>query len=104
MPRRVASAMAARLASGSCQRLSSSVPSMSSAMSRTAIPELYRESGNGLVRVVVNRPTPWFLINVAAKALKRNGGDKGRRQVPDQIRPGGVGQRIAIGGEKKRQT
>src|SRR5882762_6597132 len=42
MPRRVASAIAARFASGRVQRLSSSVPSMSSAMSFTAIPQLYR--------------------------------------------------------------
>ena len=37
MPRRTASAIAARLAAGSCQRLSSSVPSMSKAIKRTAI-------------------------------------------------------------------
>src|SRR5271165_4516917 len=33
--------MARRLASGSCQRLSSSVPSISRAISRTAIPSFY---------------------------------------------------------------
>src|SRR5712692_44502 len=50
MPRRVASAMAARLAAGSCQRLSSSVPSMSNAINRTAIPQLYRELGGALAQ------------------------------------------------------
>src|ERR1700730_11024989 len=42
MPRRVPSAMPARFASGRVQRLSSRVPSISSAISFTAISQLYR--------------------------------------------------------------
>src|SRR5689334_22820647 len=43
MPRRVASSTAERLPSGNCQRLSSSVPSMSRAIRRMGIVQLYPE-------------------------------------------------------------
>ena len=69
MPRRVAAAMAARLASGSCQRLSSSVPSMSSAIRRTLIRLLYRGRAEGLDGISCGIPPPQFFVNAGSKGL-----------------------------------
>jgi hypothetical protein len=61
MPRRVAAAMVARLASGSCQRLSRSVPSMSSAIRRTLIRPLYLGRAEGLGGIAIgDTPSPVF--------------------------------------------
>src|SRR4029077_11239167 len=78
MPHLVAAAIAARLASGSCQRLSRSVPSISRAISLTLIRLLYRglSAGSGDLWVSISwlamtgPPTPVFSQVFILKGFK----------------------------------
>src|SRR5947209_13266976 len=59
MPRRTASAMAVRLASGNCHLLSSKVPSISSAMRRTPIPYCTVDFGPFLLKKIARYTPKW---------------------------------------------